>query len=113
MELPNSDIIYQADAFLRNNNILSDYHKNAIVITCLCICSKAKSIGLEIDIENKSVTITYYLSLLNYLYMVSPLSYCLSSKETVVQKTSNFFSSYLGYASNVEFKIYGTKQRTS
>lgn len=100
MELSSSEILSQADAFLRNNNILSDYHKNTIVITCLCICSKAKSIKLEMDTNNKQMTVFYYLPKFNYYF---------SFKNKMVKKTCDFLLSYLGYTTNVEFKIYGTK----
>ena len=101
MEAPdNGQMISYGDAYLRKMGILSDYHKNNIIIACLCICSNAKNVDLQIDIENKKIIVCYYVSRIFYYF---------NFKNKIIKNTYDFLLSYLSYKTSVIFKIYEKK----
>ncbi|HMV01669.1 MAG TPA: hypothetical protein PLJ37_00945 [Chitinophagales bacterium] len=87
MDTFDQKMILNADNFLKSYGIVSDYHKNNIIISCLCICKYSKNVRVLLNSESKKMII---------VFLVSKFSYYFRSKSKVVKDVINFINQYFG-----------------
>lgn len=102
MDSLDQQMILNADEYLKSNGIISDYHKNNMIIGCMCICNYAKSVTLDINQELKNVHVIFYISRLSKIFR---------SKSKLFNEVCQFLNNILiGYSVSIEFKIYEHKR---
>lgn len=97
MDTFDQKMVLNADNFLKSYGIISDYHKNNIIISCLCICKYSKNVRVFLDPDSKKMDI---------IFLVSQFSYYLRPKSKIIKNVISFINQYLGeFEVKVSFEI--------
>lgn len=97
--------IMGADQFLRSNGILTDTHKNNLVLVTLCACQILKNVAFDINEREKEIEAILYLGFWGYYF---------ASKKKILNQLTTIYGEYLPeYNIRIVFKKYGRKKRQS
>ncbi len=99
MEFPsfNKDSTILADEFLRSFGVMTDFHKNNLILVTMCSCNKLRNVIFRVDQKKKVIEADLQLSRFGLLFY---------RKKKIVDQLSSIYSEYIP---DYEFRIKFTK----